>query len=116
MADLPQVVDQYLKALADRDVDRALGFYADHAVIVSFEGVAEGAEQIRSFLAGFIGAYDRYDLVSIDQLRAAHDLIVWEATMETGAGLMQVTNVVTLDDDGLILRHVRSVRGYWGKT
>jgi len=110
------VVERYLKALGDRDIDLALSFYTDQAVIISFDGVAEGGDQIRSFLAGFLAAYDRYDVVSIDQLRAAHDLIVWEATMETGAGLLQVTNVVTLDKDGRINRHVPSVRGYWGKT
>ena len=116
MVNPPQVVEQYLKALGDRDVELALGFYADDAVIVSFEGVAQGTHQIRSFLAGFLAAYDKYDLVSIDQLRAAHDLIVWDATMETGAGLLQVTNVVTLDEGGSIVRHVPSIRGYWGKS
>lgn len=116
MVDASQVVNQYLSALGDRDVDLALSCYADDALIVSFEGVAEGTDQIRSFLAGFLAAYDRYDVVSIDQLRAVHDLIVWDATMETGAGLQQVTNVVTLDEGGLIVRHVPSVRGYWGKT
>ena len=116
MADTSQLVEQYLKALGDRDVDMALSFYSDHGVIVSFEGVAEGVDQLRSFLAGFLAAYDNYDLVSIDQLRAAHDLIVWDATMETGVGLLQVTNVVMLDENGKIVRHVPSVRGYWGKT
>lgn len=116
MADASRIVQQYLKALADGDVDTALGLYADQAVVVSFGGVAEGVDQIRSFLVGFLAAYDSYDLVSIDQLRAIDDLIVWDATIETGAGLLQVTNVVTLDDGGRFLRHVPSIRGYWGKS
>ena len=116
MAEAPLLLDRYLHALRDRDLDRAVGFYADDAVIVSFDGVATGPRQIRVYLTGFLAAHDRYELVSIDQLRVTDDLIIWDATMETGEGLLQVTNVVTLDDSGRILRHVPSVRGYWGKT
>ncbi len=116
MADSSVLVEHYLEALGARDVDRVLSFYADDGVIVSFDGVAEGLDQLRSFLTGFLAAYDRYELVSVDQLRAARDLIVWDATMDTGEGLLQVTNVVTLDDAGKIARHVPGVRGYWGRT
>lgn len=116
MVEASDLVDQYLKALGDRDLDLVLSFYADEAAIVSFKGVAQGTEQIRTFLVGFLSAYDRYEVVSIDQLRATEDLVVWDATMETGAGLLQVTDVVTLDEDRRIFRHVPSIRGYWGKT
>lgn len=116
MAEPTDFVEEYLRALGDRDVDSALGFYADDAVIVSFRGVAEGREQLRSFLVGFLAAYDGYQLVSVDQLRAANDVVVWDATIETGGGMLQVTNVVTQNTEGKIVRHVPLVRGYWGKN
>ncbi len=116
MAESSDLVDQYLEALAAGELEAVVGLYSDDARIVSFEGVAEGPEQIRALISEFLSPYDRFDLVSIDQLQATSDLITWDATMETGAGLMQVTNVIVLDGEGKIVRHVPSIRGFWGKT
>lgn len=116
MAEQTELVDRFLKALEERDLDAVVGFYAEGAQVVRFEGVAAGTDQIRAFFVGFFAAYLRFELVSLDQIRATDDLVVWDATMETGAGLLQVTNVLFLDDGGKIVRHVPWIRGYWGKT
>lgn len=116
MAEPTELVDRFLNALEERDLDAVVSLYAEEASVVRFEGIAAGTEQIRAFFVGFFAAYLQFGLVSLDQFRATDDLVVWDATMETGAGLLQVTNVLFLDDAGKIVRHVPWVRGYWGKT
>lgn len=116
MADNVQVIDELTKALSTRDLDRALRLYAPDAVVVRFEGVATGHNEIRAFLVGFLSSYERYDVVSIDQVQGSGDTLVWDASVETGAGVLQTINVVMLADSGLIARHVPLVRGFWGKS
>lgn len=115
MAEMVEIVDEFTRALADRDVGRAVDLYAADAIVVRYEGVAEGAEQIRAFLLGFLSSYERFELVSLDQLQRCDDTIVWDASIETGAGVLLTTNVFLLDADGRISRHVPLVRGYWGR-
>ncbi len=116
MPETVEVVDEFTKALAGRDVDRAVKLYAADAVVVRYEGVAVGTEQVRAFLVGFLSTYERFELVSLDQLQRSDDTIVWDASIETGAGVLLTTNVFLLDGDGRISRHVPLVRGYWGRT
>ena len=116
MPEMVEVVDEFTKALAGRDVDRAVKLYAEDAVVVRYEGVAVGTEQVRAFLVGFLSTYERFELVSLDPLQRSDDTIVWDASIEIGAGVLLATNVFLLDGDGRIARHVPLVRGYWGRT
>ena len=116
MVEQSPLVDQYTAALTARDVDVALKLYADDAVVVRYEGVAQGRSDIRAFLIGLLAAHDRFDLVSVDQVKVTDDVVIWDATIETGAGMVQTTNVCLLDEQGAIVRHVPFIRGYWGRT
>ncbi len=116
MGQAVDLVNEYSKALAARDVTRAVQLYAADAVVVRYEGIARGHEAIRAFLVGLLSAHDRFELVSIDQIQGSEDTLIWDSTRETGAGMLQETNMVVFDEDGLISRHVPLIRGYWGKT
>lgn len=116
MAGTVEVIDELMKALSTRDLDRAAGLYATDGVVVRYEGVATGHDEIRAFLVGLLSSYERFDLVSVDQVVHSGDTLVWDASVETGAGVLQMSNVVVLADSGLIVRHVPLVRGFWGKT
>lgn len=116
MAELLNVVDEFTKALSSRDVDRAVRLYAADAVVVAYGGVATGPDEIRTFLVGFLSGFEQFDLISVDQVQESHDTVLWDATSETGVGALQTTNVFILNDQGLIVRHVPLMRGFWGKT
>ncbi len=116
MSDLPAPIDAYTRALADRDVDRAVTLYGPEATVVQYEGVARGPDEIRAFLVGLFAAYDHFDLISVDQVQRADDMVIWDSTNETGGGVLRTTNIVQLDDAGLISRHIPLVGGYWGRT
>ena len=40
---------------------------------------------------------------------------MWDALLDSELGLLQTVDVVILDDDGLIWRHIPGFRGYWGQ-
>ncbi len=110
-----ELVEQILKLRSDRRVAELVDLYSPDAIIVRHEGVASGLPEIRSFLSGFLTAHGRFDLISIDALSECDDVILFDATVETGIGLLQVTEVIVVDDTGLIRRHVPGLRGYWGQ-
>ncbi|MGI9616481.1 MAG: YybH family protein [Acidimicrobiales bacterium] len=116
MSEPAQIIDDFANSLAARDVDRAVALYAPDAVVVRYEGAATGPDEIRSFLVGFLSGFDRFDLVSIDQVRESGDTLIWDASIETGDGVLQTTNVVLFNEDGLIVRHIPLLRGFWGKS
>ena len=116
MAEKIDLIEDFTQAVAARDVDRAVELYAPDAVVVRYEGIAAGADEIKAFILGLLSTYERFDAVSVDQVQRADDVIVWDASYETGAGVLQTTNVFVVDDDGRIVRHVPLVRGYWGRT
>jgi ketosteroid isomerase-like protein len=113
--DAHQIAERYFERLAAGDVDAVLDLYATDAHVVRYEGVAIGRDQIRNFLAGMLAAHGRFDLVSIDEFAAEADVVEWDATVETRHGMLRTSSVMTLDADGAILRHVPSIRGYWGE-
>ncbi|MDH3300362.1 MAG: nuclear transport factor 2 family protein [Acidimicrobiia bacterium] len=116
MAEIFEPVNELTEALAARDVERAIRLYAADAEVVRYEGVAKGTDEIRAFLIGFLSGYERFELISIDQVQRSDDMVVYDSSNETGAGVLQTINVLQLDNDGLITRHVPLIRGYWGKT
>lgn len=101
-------------ALSAGDVDSLVEDYADDAEVVRFVGVARGPNEIRAYLVGFLAAHRRFDLISIDQFRETDDTVMWEATVETAAGPLQVSEALVFSDEGKIWREFPGVQGYWG--
>ena len=116
MAEDVDLINRLTAALADRDIEGAVALYAPDAELVRYEGVARGTDEIRAFLVGFLTTYEQFSLVSLDNVVRTDDTIVWASSNDTGAGILQTTNVVVLDAEGRIVRHVPLMRGYWGRT
>jgi hypothetical protein len=110
-----EFVEHILKLRGERQVSELVALYAADAAIVRYEGVARGTEELRAFTTGFLSAHGRFDLVTIDALTECEDVILFDATVETSVGLLQITEVIVLDEHGSIRRHVPGLRGYWGK-
>lgn len=116
MAEIVEPITELTEAIAARDVERAMKLYAPNAEVVRYEGVARGTDEIRAFLIGLLSGYERFELISVDQIQRSDDMVVYDSSVETGAGVLQTINVLQLDDDGLITRHVPLIRGWWGRT
>ncbi len=102
--------------LGSGDIDSLVAQYADDAEIVRFLGVARGRDEIRAYLIGLLAAHQSYELVSLDQFQESGDSLIWEATVETTAGPLQIYDVFVFDAAGQITRHFPGLQGYWGSA
>ena len=109
------LIDRYYERLAARDLPGLVALYADGAEIVRYDGVASTPEEIGAYLQGFLDRHTGARLRSIDQMREADDVVMWDALVDTDRGILQTVHVVVMDDDGLIRRHIPGIRGYWGQ-
>jgi len=110
-----ELVEHILLLRSDGRVADLAALYGPDAIVVQRSSVARGTDEIRSFHDGFLAAHGSFDLMSIDSLNECDDVIIFDAMVETAAGLLQIAEVIIVDDDGLIRRHVPGLRGYWGR-
>ena len=113
--DARAIVDGLHAALGARDLDAALDLYGEDAEIVRYDGSAKGADEIRGFYGRYVENHGRYDLDRIVDFRHVDDVVLWDALVNTNAGVLETYDVVILDDAGKISRHVPGIRGYWGQ-
>ncbi len=99
--------------LSNGDIDALVALYADDAKVVSYSSVAEGPEQIRALFDRSLATHGSYQVLTIDQFQEAGDVVMWDASVRTEAGILQTTHVVVLEG-GKITHHVPGIRGYWG--
>lgn len=109
-----ELAERFGAAMERGDIDGLAAMYSDEAMVVSYSRVAVGSDQIRDLHRKSLASHGQYEIVSIDQFREAGDLVMWDATVETAAGLLQTTHVVLVNAEGLIHHHVPGIRGYWG--
>ena len=102
-------VDSPLKMVAMADVfeSNLKNSHGNLAQNFSENGRLDVADENR-----YIG-FDAYKK-AMDVLRPG-DIVMWDALITTGVGVLQTTDVVVVDDDGLIDHHVLGNRGYWGR-
>ncbi len=79
-----------------------------------FRGVARGRAAIRDYLVDHVASHRSFDLVSLDQFAEAPGAVMWEATIDTDLGPVQMYDVIVLDGAGKILREFPGLHGYWG--
>jgi hypothetical protein len=111
-----ELFDRRMALLSAGDVAGVLEQYADDAEVVRFLGVARGKQEIRAYLTGYLSAYGRFDLISLDQFFETEDAVMWEATVATANGAAQVYDAMILDENGRIRREFPGMHGYWGRT
>lgn len=108
--------ERRVAALSAGDVDSLVADYADDAEVVRFTGVARGPDEIRAYLVGLLSAHRRFDLISLDQFQETDESLMWEATVDTAAGPLQVYEVLVFNNEGNIWREFPGLHGYWGSN
>ncbi|MEL6892573.1 MAG: nuclear transport factor 2 family protein [Actinomycetota bacterium] len=110
-----ELVDRYYELMTANDDDGVGALYAEDAMVIRFSGFVEGRSGIVDYLRGMRAEHRPFDLHSIDRVRAADDVVMWDALVTTDVGVLATTDVAVLDEDGLIERHILGNRGYWGR-
>lgn len=109
-----RIVDRFYELLAAGDVERLAMLYAPDGEIVRYDGVSATTEDIEAYYRDYLADRPGLALRQIDQMRHADDVLMWDALVDSDIGVLQTLDVVILDDNGLIRRHVPGFRGFWG--
>jgi|TARA_R110002110_G_scaffold109327_1_gene272592 ketosteroid isomerase-like protein len=110
-----KLIDQYYATMAAGDVEALAAFYSLDALVIRFDGTSTGIAEILEFFTKMHAHYGQYELQSLDQVTESGDVLMWDALVTTSNGVVQVTEVLVLDEDGKIRRHMPGFRGFWGK-
>jgi ketosteroid isomerase-like protein len=110
-----KLIDQYYATMAAGDVEALAAFYSLDALVIRFDGTSTGIAEILEFFTKMHAHYGQYELQSLDQVTESGDVLMWDALVTTSNGVVQVTEVLVLDEDGKIRRHMPGFRGVWGK-
>jgi ketosteroid isomerase-like protein len=110
-----KLIDRYYATMAAGDVEALAAFYSLDALVIRFDGTSTGIAEILEFFTKMHAHYGQYELQSLDQVTESGDVLMWDALVTTSNGVVQVTEVLVLDEDGKIRRHMPGFRGFWGK-
>ncbi len=108
-------VERFSDLLATGDIDGIVALYEADGEVIRYDGVANTPDEIADYFRGYLARNPGYRLRSVDQLREADDVLMWDALIETEHGLLQTVHVIIFGDDGAIRRHIPGLRGYWGQ-
>ena len=108
-------VEKLFAALADRDLEAVGSVYGDDAELVRYDGVAKGRDEIQAFYGRYLTNHKGYELDQIVDFRAVDDVALWDAMVKTDAGILMTYHVAIVDNENRLVRHVPTVRGYWGQ-
>ncbi len=109
-----ELIDRYYSTLGAGNVEALAELYSPDALVIRFDSTSTGTSEILEFFSKMHAEHGRYELHSLDQVTEAGDVLMWDALVTTSKGVVQTTEVLVLDDDGKIRRHIPGFRGYWG--
>lgn len=109
------IIDRLYELLAAGDVERLAMLYSADGEIIRYDSIASTRSEIEAYYRDFLARHPGSKLRHIDKVRQAGDVLMWDALVDTDAGIRQTVDVVILDDEGLIRRHIPGFRGYWGR-
>ena len=115
MHNAPAIIDRFYELLKVHDAERLAMLYTPNAEIIRYDGVASGRREIEVYYRGYLAGRPGMTLRQLDKIRDSGDVLMWDALVDSDAGVMQTIDVVILDEDGLILTHIPGFRGYWGR-
>jgi len=115
MHNAPAIIDRFYELLKVHDAHTLAMLYASDAEIIRYDGVASGRREIEVYYRGYLAGRPGLALHQIDKIRDHGDVLMWDALVDSDAGVLQTIDVVILNDDGLILTHIPGFRGYWGR-
>ena len=110
-----ELIDSYYSTLAAANVDALVEMYSADALVIRFDGTATGTAEILDFFSKMYAEHGLYELHTLDQVTESGDVLMWDALVTTANGIVQTTEVLVLDSDDKIRRHIPGFRGYWGK-
>jgi uncharacterized protein (TIGR02246 family) len=110
-----ELIDRYYTTMASGDIEALAELYSPDALVIRFDGTSRGMDEILEFFSKMHADYVQYELHSLDQVTESGDVLMWDALVTTSKGIVQSTEVLVLDDDGKIRRHIPGFRGYWGR-
>lgn len=102
-----------MQLLAEGNIDELVNLYSDDAYIARFLGLIQGKAAIRSYLVGYLSTFKSFKMLSTDQFQETDDSIMYEATVETARGVIQIYDVLWIKD-AKIWRQFPGLHGYWG--
>lgn len=106
--------NRYYELLAAGDLERLAMLYADDGEIIRYDGVADTPVAIADYYRRKLAEHPGLRLRQIDRIRRADDVLLWDALVDSDEGVLQTVEVMVLDEDGRIMRHIPGFRGYWG--
>lgn len=105
---------RYYELINDGDLERLAMLYADDGEIIRYDGVADTPVTIADYYRRKLTEHPGLKLRQIDRIRRADDVLMWDALVDSDEGVLQTVEVMFLDEDGRIKRHIPGFRGYWG--
>ena len=115
METAPAIVDRLYELIEAGDPERIAMLYAPDGEIVRYDGVAASPSEIVQYFRSYLAGRPGIALREIVKVVHSGDVLMWDALLDSNAGVMQTIDVVILDSDGRIRRHVPGFRGYWGR-
>ena len=108
------LINRFYAALAANDIPALVELYSPDARVIRFNSTSKGAAEIADHFAEMRAEHEPYILQSLDQMTTSGDVVMWDALVNTSKGVLETVEVLVLDADGKIRRHVPGLLGYWG--
>lgn len=114
-AQATELIERFYESLKSGDTGAVVELYGTDALVIRFNATSTGPSEISEFYSGVLERHAQYELHSLDQVTESGDVLMWDALVTTSNGVIETTEVLVLDEEGKIQRHIPGFRGYWGK-
>ncbi len=97
--------EEQVKYLLDKDVESLVEkHYHDNAVIVSFDHIVRGKEQIKAYFNQFLNSVTIERVISTDNFTETEDTVMFEATVESNHGVIKTFDALVLESGRIRLQ------------
>ena len=97
--------EEQVKYLLDKDVESLVEkHYQDNAVIVSFDHIVRGKEQIKAYFKQFFNSVTIERVMSTDNFTETEDTVMFEATVESNHGVIKTFDALVLESGRIRLQ------------
>jgi hypothetical protein len=101
--------DRQIALLQARDVDRLIAEqYQPDAVLIAPERIVAGAEDLRTYFAGYLEQLGPFRVDSVEAFQETSDAILFEATTTSNFGRVRVYDAFSLRE-GKIKHHFTGI-------
>jgi len=97
--------EEQVKFLLDKDVeDLVEKHYHDHAVLVSFDHIVRGKDELKAYFNQFLGSVTIERVISTDNFTETEDTLMFEATVESNRGVVKTFDALVLESGRISLQ------------